>query len=117
MNKVAIDRDLVYRILKQVPKGKVTSYKALAEAAGNPKASRAVGTFMRTNPYAPAVPCHRVVHKDGRLGGFSGRKRVNEKIKMLEEEGVKVRNGRIEDFKEHYFDKFSIEKAKKEALP
>ncbi|MEM3403970.1 MAG: MGMT family protein [Nitrososphaeria archaeon] len=117
MSTIVIDRNLVYRLLKQVPKGKVTSYKALAEAAGNPKASRAVGAFMRTNPYAPIVPCHRVVYSDGRLGGFSGKIRIKEKIKMLEEEGVIVRNDRVERFKEHYFDRFSIERAKKEALP
>ncbi len=112
-----IDRNLVYKLLKQVPKGKVTSYKALANAAGNPKASRAIGMFMKTNPYAPNVPCHRVVYSDGRLGGFSGKARIDDKIKMLREEGVLVKDGRIVDFKKHYFDKFSIEKAMRATLP
>ncbi|MCX8189209.1 MAG: MGMT family protein [Nitrososphaeria archaeon] len=112
-----IDRELIYKLLKQVPKGKVTSYKALATAAGNPKASRAVGVFMKTNPYAPHVPCHRVVCSDGRLGGFSGRTRIDDKIKMLKDEGVTVKDGRILDFKKHYFNNFSIEKAKREVLP
>lgn len=112
-----IDRNLVYKLLKQVPEGKVTSYKALARAAGNPKASRAVGMFMKTNPYAPHVPCHRVVCSDGRLGGFSGKKRIDDKIRMLRDEGVPVKDGRIVDFKKHYFDNFSIEKAEKETLP
>jgi O-6-methylguanine DNA methyltransferase len=112
-----IDRNLVYKLLKQVPKGKVTTYKALAKAAGNPKASRAVGLFMRTNPYAPIVPCHRVVQSDGRIGGFAGKTRINDKIKMLAEEGVIVKNGVIVDFKKHYFDNFSIEKTRDETLP
>ncbi|MEM1985722.1 MAG: MGMT family protein [Nitrososphaeria archaeon] len=114
--KLKIDRNLIYKLLKQVPRGKVTSYKALATAAGNPKASRAVGMFMKTNPYAPHVPCHRVVYNDGRLGGFSGKTRIDDKIKMLESEGVFVKDGRIVDFKKHYFENFSIEKAKKDVL-
>ncbi|MGB9728026.1 MAG: MGMT family protein [Nitrososphaeria archaeon] len=112
-----VDRNLVYKLLKQVPKGKVTTYKALAKAAGNPKASRAVGMFMRTNPYAPIVPCHRVVYNNGRIGGFAGKTRIKDKIKMLEEEGVIVKNGVIVDFQKHYFDNFSIEKAENETLP
>lgn len=112
-----IDRDLIYKLLKQVPRGKVTSYKALATAAGKPKASRAVGMLMKTNPYAPHVPCHRVVYSDGRVGGYSGKTRIDDKIKMLRNEGVLVKEGRVVDFKKHYFDDFSIEKAKRDVLP
>ena len=50
----------IYFQLKKVPKGKVTTYKALAENL-NSKAYRAVGTAMKNNPYAPTIPCHRVV--------------------------------------------------------
>ena len=60
-----------YDLLKKVPKGKVTTYKALAEKLGT-KAYRAVGQAMRCNPYAPKVPCHRVVKSDGSIGGFQG---------------------------------------------
>jgi methylated-DNA-[protein]-cysteine S-methyltransferase len=72
--KKNIDRNLVYKLLKQVPKGRITTYKALAKAAGNPKGSRAVGAMMRANPYAPIVPCHRVVYSNSGWGGFSGLK-------------------------------------------
>jgi len=61
-----------YALLKTVPRGRVTTYKALADALGT-KAYRAIGQFMRTNPYAPRVPCHRVVASDGTIGGFMGR--------------------------------------------
>jgi O-6-methylguanine DNA methyltransferase len=84
----------VYRILRSVPRGKVTTYRALARAAGSPRASRAVGSAMNRNPYAPAVPCHRVVRSDGSVGGFA--RGTREKARMLAKEGVEIRNGRID---------------------
>ena len=60
----------VYELCSKVPKGKVTSYKEIAHAMSN-KAYRAVGTALHNNPFAPKVPCHRVVNADGRLGGFA----------------------------------------------
>ena len=87
----------IYDILKKVPKGRVTTYKILAEAAGT-KAYRAVGNAMAKNPYAPKVPCHRVVNSDGNVGNYSGKGGKKGKIGMLEKEGVKVRNGKIVDF-------------------
>lgn len=86
-------REDCYRVLKKVPKGNVTTYKEIARAL-NSKAYRAVGTAMNKNPYAPEVPCHRVISSDGKIGGFArGQK---EKIKMLEEEGVEIINGKID---------------------
>lgn len=117
MKKRAIDRDLVYKLLKQVPKGRVTSYKALAKAAGHPDSPRAIGGIMRLNPYAPNVPCHRVVYDDGKLGGFDGIKGRNEKVRILAEEGVQVKGGNIVDFEKRFFDNFSEERARKESLP
>ena len=89
-----------YKLLKTVPRGRVTTYKALANALGT-KAYRAIGQFMRTNPYAPTVPCHRVVASDGTIGGFMGHtngKEIAKKIRMLRAEGVKVVQNRITDF-------------------
>ena len=117
MKKTALDRYLVYKLLKQVPKGKVTSYKGLAKAAGHPKAARAVGGMMRRNPYAPSVPCHRVVYNDGRLGGFNGLSGIKDKVRILAKEGVRVEEGRIVDFKRLYFDGFSLKSARKARLP
>lgn len=89
----------VYELLKKVPKGKVVSYGELARAANT--SPRAVGRLMHVNPFAPVVPCHRVVNKDGRIGGFfSG---VENKIKLLEEEGVSVVGGRISERFFFYF--------------
>jgi methylated-DNA-[protein]-cysteine S-methyltransferase len=101
-----IDPDSVYSLAKQIPKGRVTSYGELAAAAGNPKASRAVGSLMHVNPYAPVVPCHRVVHKDGRIGGFGDKRGVARKIELLAAEGVMVKDGRVRDFDKVYFKDF-----------
>jgi len=88
-----------YQLLKKVPKGKVTTYKALAKAL-NTKAYRAVGNAMNRNPYAPQVPCHRVINADGKLGGFASG--INDKIKLLKSEGVEIKNNQI-DLNKHMF--------------
>ena len=82
----------VYEICKKIPKGKVTTYKAIAEAIGT-KAYRAVGTALNKNPYAPKVPCHRVINSNGSLGGFATA--IKNKIKLLKKEGVKINNKKI----------------------
>lgn len=83
----------VYDVLMKVPKGKVTTYKALANAVGS-KGYRAVGQAMNKNPYAPSVPCHRVIASDGTLGGFASG--VSKKIRMLKKEGIEIIGGRID---------------------
>jgi len=83
----------VYRICKKIPKGKVSTYKAIAEALGK-NSYRAVGSALNKNPYAPHVPCHRVVNSDGRLGEFAyGIKR---KESLLKKEGVTIEKGKID---------------------
>jgi len=82
-----------YELLRKVPKGKITTYKELAHAL-NTGAYRAVGNAMNKNPYAPVVPCHRVINADGRLGGFASG--LPKKIKMLKSEGVKIVDGKID---------------------
>jgi len=88
----------VWELTRQIPEGKVATYGQLARALGMPGASRAVGQALKMNPYAPRVPCHRVVRSDGGIGGYAGRRpeRIREKARLLESEGVEVKNGRIE---------------------
>jgi methylated-DNA-[protein]-cysteine S-methyltransferase len=95
----------VWKAMRKIPKGKVTTYGELAKAL-NTKAYRAVGGACRHNPYAPAVPCHRVVAAGGRIGGFGGKtkgKNIQKKIAMLRSEGVRVQDGRVADFNEVLF--------------
>lgn len=83
----------VYAIVTQIPKGNVATYGQIAALAGSPKAARAVGMAMRTNPDAPRVPCHRVVASDGSLTGYSGDGGIEKKSKMLIDEGVQFLPG------------------------
>lgn len=93
-------QERVYALLRRVPKGKVTTYGELAAGVGIGSA-RAVGQAMRCNPYAPHVPCHRVVASDGGIGGFSGQSSgdaIRRKVALLRAEGVPVEDNRIVDF-------------------
>ncbi len=76
----------VYRAVSTIPAGEVRSYGWVARKALHPGAYRAVGNALNKNPYAPAIPCHRVVKSDGSVGGYS--KGVILKKKMLKREGV-----------------------------
>ncbi|MBS3087132.1 MGMT family protein [Candidatus Pacearchaeota archaeon] len=84
-----------YDLLRKVPRGRVTTYGEIALALGSGGA-RAVGQAMNKNPYAPQVPCHRVVLGDGKIGGFASG--VKRKIEMLRNEGVVVVDGKVVDF-------------------
>lgn len=94
---VTLFEQKVYDLLKKVPTGKVTTYKALATALGKKGfACRAVGNALHKNPYAPTVPCHRVVATNGSLGGFA--QGSSAKIALLASEGIIVLEGKILDF-------------------
>ncbi|OGG06139.1 hypothetical protein A2872_04170 [Candidatus Gottesmanbacteria bacterium RIFCSPHIGHO2_01_FULL_42_12] len=88
-------RDKVYAVVAGIPKGSVMTYKEVAIKAGNPKAARTVGYYMKTNPFAPHVPCHRVVGSNGKLVGFSGKGGLTGKKKLLLSEGVNFRGAKI----------------------
>lgn len=89
-------REKVYKITRNIPKGKVATYGQIARLAGNPKAARAVGFFMKTNPDAPRTPCHRVVAADGSLTGYSGKGGIAGKKAMLLSEGVYFIRGKAD---------------------
>lgn len=105
-------RKLTLLLLSQVPHGEWTTYQCLADAAARITAptgapakkgsARAIGSAMRNNPYAPVVPCHRVLASDGSIGGFAGEmtkkadrdgEKVLRKREMLREEGVRFESG------------------------
>ncbi len=95
----------VWKLMEKIPKGKVTTYGLIARKL-NTNAYRAVGNACRENPYAPRVPCHRVVKSDGTIGGFGGKtlgKTIEKKIRLLRKEGVEVRDRKIVDFEKVLF--------------
>ncbi|MCX5781239.1 MAG: MGMT family protein [Elusimicrobia bacterium] len=70
----------------KIPYGKTITYKKLAENMRIPNSARAVGNALSKNPFAPVIPCHRVVKSDGRIGGYSGTGGIKTKKKLIEKE-------------------------------
>lgn len=89
-----------YELLRQVPPGKVTTYKILAHQLGV-KSYRAVGQYMKHNPKPIEWPCHRVVMSNGNIGGFLYGQ--SKKIKLLEDEGIQIVNNKVVDMKNKMF--------------
>jgi methylated-DNA-[protein]-cysteine S-methyltransferase len=84
----------VYAIARAIPPGRVRTYGEIARELGDPGASRAVGQALGANPFAPVVPCHRVLAAGGRSGGFSAEGGTQTKLRMLEIERAQLGNGR-----------------------
>ena len=80
----------VWKYLIKIPKGKVKTYKEVAKAIKMPKSARAVANACAKNPYAPRVPCHRVIRSDGSLGGYSAPGGIKIKRKLLKKEGFSL---------------------------
>ena len=80
----------VWKYLKNIPRGKVKTYKQVAIAIKRPASARAVANACGKNPYAPKIPCHRVIRSDGGLGGYSGRGGIRKKLELLRSEKVKI---------------------------
>ena len=91
----------VLELTGRIPPGRVTTYGEIARALGDAGSSRAVGNALHRNPRPVETPCHRVVKSDGSLGGYS--RGVSEKIKLLQKEGIQIKNDRILDFKTLFF--------------
>lgn len=95
MNKTLF-REKIYKLTRQIPKGKVATYGQLARLAGSHQAARAVGMCMKINPDAPNTPCHRVVASNGSLTGYSAGNGISTKKKMLITEGVQFKSDRVD---------------------
>lgn len=80
--------EMIYDVVKQIPKGKVSTYGEVAKLAGNPRWARVVGYALHANPDPNTIPCHRVVNKEGAVSKafvFGGE---NKQIELLKAEGV-----------------------------
>jgi methylated-DNA-[protein]-cysteine S-methyltransferase len=91
-NKTEFEQKVLVATFK-IPKGKISTYKRIADKIGRPRAYRAVATALKKNPLHPIVPCHRVVRSDGRFGGEE--KRAESRRKLVEKEGIPTENGKI----------------------
>jgi methylated-DNA-[protein]-cysteine S-methyltransferase len=91
----------VYNATRKIPKGKVTTYKHLAKAIGC-GSSQAIGQALKGNPFAPEVPCHRVIKSDLTIGGFAGHTdgpEIRRKKRLLKSEGVSFAGNQLVDSK------------------
>ena len=80
---------LVWKEILKIPFGETRTYKEIAQAIGKPNRSRAVANACGKNPYAPDIPCHRVIRSDGKLGGYSGVGGLKMKEKLLKIENTR----------------------------
>ncbi len=91
-NKTEFEKEVLATTFK-VPKGKVSTYKKIAEKIGRPRAYRAVGNALHKNPLAPIVPCHRIIRSDGGFGG--DKTEAESRRKLLEKEGIPIYERRV----------------------
>ena len=99
MSQVTGFQTKVYEALKLIPKGKVTTYKLLGKFIGC-ASSQAIGQALKKNPFAPEVPCHRVIKTDLSIGGYYGAvsgQKITDKLKVLSGEGVVFEDGNLVD--------------------
>jgi len=99
--------EYTYDLVRQIPDGMVSSYGAVAQALGDKVASRAVGRMMNQNPDVDTMPCYKIVHSNGQLGGFG--LGIDDKIRRLNEVRISVEKGKIIDFYKIFFNNFKTE--------
>lgn len=85
----------VYDAVRKIPRGKVSTYKAIARVIGRPNSARAVGSALNKN-YDSSVPCHRVIGSDGFIGGYN--RGLKQKIIKLKSEEVNIKKYAITNF-------------------
>lgn len=95
--------DFIYEIVKQIPKGKVTSYGAIAKCIGSGSSARLVGWAMNAAHAQPEVPAHRVVNRNGMLTGKAHFATPTLMQELLEAEGITVKNDTIVNFQQHFW--------------
>ncbi len=111
INEVAMNKstfELIYDVVKQIPKGKVATYGQVASLAGNKRWSRVVGYALHSNPDPETIPCHRVVNRLGEVSeafAFGGE---NRQIALLQNEGVEFVDGKV-DMKKYQWNRVTIE--------
>ncbi len=94
----------VYQVVRLIPYGKVTSYGAIAKFIGAAKSARMVGYAMNASHQFEDVPAHRVVNRNGLLTGKHHFQGINLMQQLLENEGIKVKDNQIVNFKNHFWD-------------
>ena len=82
----------VWTIIDSIPKGKILTYKKIAQMIGKPNSARAVANACGKNPNPIKTPCHRVIRSDGKPGGYSAPGGIKKKLELLNKEGINLPN-------------------------
>ena len=93
----------VYKVVKKIPHGKVTTYGAIAKYLGTPSSSRTVGWAMNACHNDQSIPAHRVVNRNGVLTGKNHFLGINLMEQLLNSEGIDVKDDKIVNFKNHFW--------------
>ncbi len=91
----------VVKKLAEIPKGKVATYKSMANACGIRNGARFIGNVMAKNPWPKKYPCYKVVKTDGEIGPYSAGEGTKTKIELLRKDGIEVKNGKIENLEKY----------------
>ena len=105
--------ELIYDVVKQIPKGSVATYGQVASLAGNKRWARVVGYALHANPDPAHIPCHRVVNREGAVSeafAFGG---GNRQVELLQAEGVEVNDKKV-DLKKYQWNRMTMEMLEKE---
>lgn len=100
----------IYKLVKQIPEGMITTYKDIADALGDTRTcvARVVAKVLHENPDLENIPCYRVVHSNGDIGGY--KLGIEEKIRRLKKDGIKIKYGKIANFNKVRFNNFKSRK-------
>ncbi len=101
---IKIDKSAVYRLLTEIPRGKVTTYGAIAAALGDPRLARTVGTILHHNPDGVRYPCYKVVNAQGRLAAAYAFGGLARQKALLQADGIMVEGDRV-DLKKYLWHK------------
>lgn len=105
--------ELIYNVVKQIPKGTVATYGQVASLAGNKRWGRVVGYALHANPDPAHIPCHRVVNREGAVSeafAFGG---GNRQVELLREEGVEVVDKKV-DLEKYRWKQMTLEMLERE---
>ena len=105
MNKKFLE---VYNLTKQIPNGKISTYKEIEKSLGNKNLVRIVGYILSKNTDRINIPCHRVIRSNGEIGGYTSKNGTNEKIDILRSEGIKIIDKKVVDLDVYLFKQFKI---------
>ncbi|MFN3527928.1 MAG: endonuclease V [Candidatus Altarchaeaceae archaeon] len=99
--------DYVFNLVKQIPKGKISTYKEIAIALGDEISARAVGRILNCNENLNEIPCYRIINSNGEIGGY--KLGIEKKIDLLKKDGFEIENNRIKNFEKYVFKEFKTD--------